>query len=700
MSYQKQNFKSKQKLTAAQMNHIEDGITTLEEELKAGVQVKMSIGTVTSGTSAGASITGTSDDLKLNLMLPKGPQGDKGPEGPAGPQGERGEQGIQGRQGAQGIQGPAGEKGEQGEKGDPGPVPTIQIGSVVSGEAPGITITGTAKNPVLNFVIPPGEKGADGAIGPAGADGAPGAKGEKGDTGEQGTPGVGLTDNAKTLILTLFEGAAYTTGSMSATLEALRAEWSDSTSTVVPVSSLALNKARLSLTLGSTATLTATVSPSNATDPTVTWAVSPSGYAVLSANTGETVTVTAEAEGSCTVTASAGGKTTSCSVTVAAASTANTNPFPDITPAYLLPTAKTFVPANGDYVDTGLKLFETIDPKPYYTILCDFQMDTGADISQAPVLLDCSTADDSGLSGINLSMWASKRLGVNIFGMSASFNTVDSVSKRHKIAIVFKGGQRKAYIDGSAPWGGFSDISGYTKPTDAVLKLGCAQDNTRGWDGAIYQCVVYNSALTDDQINAWANDTLDTPSTEDILYSLSAETTFSGQNSEVIDTGLKLFETNRDFSIVLSADGEASGAMKPIYACMQTSSPYPGIELYTYDNSGSIILRQALQGMSGSTDNGAYNTAVDASAGYSIKYVLTYDSTAQKFSFFLLYNDTVTKWTVTNNVGTMALDSVLYLGGFKGIESMSWSGVLHDFTVYGKTLSDSEVAAYLGKESI
>lgn len=65
----------------------------------------LTIGSVTSGSEAGATIAGTAPNQTLNLVLPKGDKGDIGPTGPQGPQGVQGEQGPQG---ATGPQGPAG----------------------------------------------------------------------------------------------------------------------------------------------------------------------------------------------------------------------------------------------------------------------------------------------------------------------------------------------------------------------------------------------------------------------------------------------------------------------------------------------------------------------------------------------------------------------------------------------------------------
>lgn len=80
----------------------------------------LKIGTVTSGSEAGATITGTAPNQTLNLMLPKGDKGDVGPTGPQGPRGVQGERGPQGEQGIQGPTGAQGPQGIQGPKGDKG----------------------------------------------------------------------------------------------------------------------------------------------------------------------------------------------------------------------------------------------------------------------------------------------------------------------------------------------------------------------------------------------------------------------------------------------------------------------------------------------------------------------------------------------------------------------------------------------------
>ena len=83
---------------------------------------------------------------------------------------------------------------------------------------------------------------------------------------------------------------------------------------VVPVSSVSLSQTSVALEVGGTFSLSATVSPSNATDKEVTWSSSNTSVATVSNGV-----VKAVGEGSANITASAGGKSAVCQVTVSPA---------------------------------------------------------------------------------------------------------------------------------------------------------------------------------------------------------------------------------------------------------------------------------------------------------------------------------------------------------------------------------------------
>ena len=121
------------------------------------------------------------------------------------------------------------------------------------------------------------------------------------------------TSNAT--VASVENGVVTAVGGGSATITALAGD-KTATCTVtvtVPVSGIALSDASLALTVGDKQTLTATVTPEDASDKTVTWTSSAPGIA--SVTNGE---VTAVAVGNATITAKAGDKTATCEVTVAA----------------------------------------------------------------------------------------------------------------------------------------------------------------------------------------------------------------------------------------------------------------------------------------------------------------------------------------------------------------------------------------------
>ena len=79
----------------------------------------------------------------------------------------------------------------------------------------------------------------------------------------------------------------------------------------IAAQSVTLDKTQLSLAVGKSTTLTATVLPEDAADKTVTWSSSDEDIATV-----EGGTVTALAEGSATVTATCGSVFAECAITV------------------------------------------------------------------------------------------------------------------------------------------------------------------------------------------------------------------------------------------------------------------------------------------------------------------------------------------------------------------------------------------------
>jgi hypothetical protein len=121
---------------------------------------------------AGDVLTLTLGETSRKVKLPRGERGAPGRDGISikGDTGEKGEIGRDGRDSV--VPGEKGEKGDRGEQGRIGLTPDFSIGQVISGDVPSVILGGTPEKPLLNFVLPRGERGFAGLPGKAGKDGS------------------------------------------------------------------------------------------------------------------------------------------------------------------------------------------------------------------------------------------------------------------------------------------------------------------------------------------------------------------------------------------------------------------------------------------------------------------------------------------------------------------------------------------------
>ena len=145
----------------------------------------------------------------------------------------------------------------------------------------------------------------------------------------------------------------------------------------VAVTGVSLNITSLTLTEGSSETLTASVSPDNATDKTITWTTNNSSVATVSSGK---VTAVAAGNATITVTTTDGGKTATCNVTV--------NPKPKYT--------VTLVPGSGSVTDTELEEPNAGDgvtlPRPTLSSACQLEGWSFAGWAEASVATEAEDA--------------------------------------------------------------------------------------------------------------------------------------------------------------------------------------------------------------------------------------------------------------------------------------------------------------------
>lgn len=173
------------------------------------------------------------------------------------------------------------------------------------------------------------------------------------------------------------------------------------------------------------------------------------------------------------------------------------------TPRYKLAAPKTFVPANKEWIDTGIKPFATIDTGMDLTVYATFTVADSA-VNTVTSLLDCfSNLTTNDQRGIVVATWTNGTVGVNMFTYASHFVKIES-GKKMKFLLQIKGTQFRFLSYGSlTEW---KNIPNYAanKTVDHPLILGAGWgDGTtkdRFFNGTVYDFRVFDTALTDAQI--------------------------------------------------------------------------------------------------------------------------------------------------------------------------------------------------------
>lgn len=174
-------------------------------------------------------------------------------------------------------------------------------------------------------------------------------------------------------------------------------------------------------------------------------------------------------------------------------------------------------------------------------------------------------------------------------------------------------------------------------------------------------------------------------STIPTLYTLPETTTFNG-TSDYIDTGIQLFNTRKDFTIVVSATFDSFSSSECLLHCMNENSPYPGISI-----DGNNGLRICYTGSSSLTTTLGAVANVSAIALRYVAGVL--DAIMYKNS-----NDKIVSVTIAGSPTYVKVTQNLLLGAYQttnGTKGRYFSGTINNFDIYDVAIDDSNMATLL-----
>ena len=173
----------------------------------------------------------------------------------------------------------------------------------------------------------------------------------------------------------------------------------------------------------------------------------------------------------------------------------------------------------------------------------------------------------------------------------------------------------------------------------------------------------------------------------DAVYRLSQPTTFNG-TSDYIDTGIKLYDTNKDWTILMEVDLSDTDNVNQacVFHCINETGSYLGVNMNFYKSSDNYII--------GGSSNGNYRTSIkNTTTKMAIRYVGGVITRIE-------YNeDGSYKGGTPTATTTFTHDYNLLLGCYQttdGTKGRFWKGTISQFEVYFSVLPDDAIAEFLG----
>lgn len=166
---------------------------------------------------------------------------------------------------------------------------------------------------------------------------------------------------------------------------------------------------------------------------------------------------------------------------------------------------------------------------------------------------------------------------------------------------------------------------------------------------------------------------------------MTTETQLLSANEDYIDTGVKLLDENKDWTVFYKFKGselnEAKQSTFVILHCMEESSPYPGIcvqiwyqtyGMNVYDKSKSIAMSY--------NDTKTHCLAIVKQDNVFYVYL---DATLNKFEIFDI---------------KYGIDKTLVLGAYTDVEGnygRYWNGTVYECRVFNRALAVEEVESFI-----
>ena len=192
--------------------------------------------------------------------------------------------------------------------------------------------------------------------------------------------------------------------------------------------------------------------------------------------------------------------------------------------------------------------------------------------------------------------------------------------------------------------------------------------------------------------------TTDIDSKYTLAYSLGEETVFDGSSN--IETGVKLFDSDKDFTILAdftpSSQSVSSSQQNVLFRVKQTKAPWIGIDISNWNEGatcgsrGSMISQATKQGYI----LGKICTGVPRDTTNRLKFVIKRVS-ADKKMYFYDSQGLIGSYSDPGNVASNSFTTTIKLGGYSDSTTKYMPCTIHAFKVYFDAVDDSDITTLL-----
>lgn len=356
---------------------------------------------------------------------------------------------------------------------------------------------------------------------------------------------------------------------------------------------------------------------------------------------------------------------------------------------YELPEPTTF-DGSTTYIDTGVQLAkEDVD----FTII--FSMDAKEWLGDSASVFTCASGE-SYYDGY--AMHAGTRYVLRAYNKYLYLDNVPNRTDanppsgfdRSKVAITRKAGTdimsvKTSYLGSVVDY----EVGGISwQSVESNLLIGCWQksDGSRShfWGGELYDFKVYDMVLSDEEILehfAFYDESSN-------VYSLPEPTVFDG-SAMYIDTGVRLFNTAKDFTLFFHADTSdtSNGNYYSVFYCYNDSGSFPGLVYQKTPSQNNYSYR-------GNDDDASKEyTSTKNPFSESVKGCVVCENGVITRIFSKVGDDVMAELEVKANSYT-AIKKKVFLGcRMESTADRFWKGTIYDFKVYDRVLSDDEITA-------